>query len=107
MRASSLVAIVGALAVIIALAAAPSGPFTVTSGALLGVKGLVAAVAVGFAGPMWAFGAGLGLGVVEVAIASGEIGRQGVGPAWREVLPITAALMLLAWRSLRREPEAE
>ena len=32
-------ALVGALAVVIAIAAAPSGPFSVTSGALLGVKG--------------------------------------------------------------------
>ena len=41
-------ALVGGVAVVIAIAAAPSGPFSPTTGMLLGVKGLVAALAVGF-----------------------------------------------------------
>ena len=45
-------ALVGAIAVVIAVAAAPSGPFSVSSGALLGVKGLVAALVVGFSDPI-------------------------------------------------------
>jgi branched-chain amino acid transport system permease protein len=94
-------ALVGALAVVIAVAAAPSGPFSVTTGALLGLKGLVAALAVGFAGPMPAFAAGLGLGVFEAAIASGEISGEGIGPSWREVIPIGLAILLLATRSRR------
>ena len=44
--------LVGALAVVIAVAAAPSGPFSVTTGALLGVKGLAAAVVIGFGSPL-------------------------------------------------------
>ena len=80
--------LVGALAVVIAIAAAPSGPFSVTTGMLLGVKGLVAALVVGFRSPMWAFVAGLALGVVEAGIASGTISGHGLGPAYREVVPI-------------------
>ena len=100
-------ALVGALAVLIAVAAAPSGPFSVTSGALLGVKGLVAAVVVGFAAPLAAFVAGLVLGVVEAALASGEISGRTIGPAWREVIPIAFALLLLAAASRRQAPEVE
>jgi branched-chain amino acid transport system permease protein len=100
-------ALVGALAVVIAVAAAPSGPFSVTTGSLLGVKGLVAALVVGFAEPLRAFAAGLVLGVVESAIASGEISGHGIGPAWREVIPIGLALLLLAAASRRQAPEAE
>ena len=73
--------LVGALAVVIAVAAAPSGPFSVTTGTLLGVKGLVAAVVVGFVSPLRAFAAGLGLGVVEAGIASGELFGHGFGPS--------------------------
>jgi branched-chain amino acid transport system permease protein len=100
-------ALVGALAVLIAVAAAPSGPFSVTTGSLLGIKGLVAALLVGFSAPLWAFAAGLLLGVVESAIASGEISGHGLGPAWREVIPIGFALLVLAARSRRQTPEFE
>jgi branched-chain amino acid transport system permease protein len=100
-------ALVGGLAVVIAVAAAPSGPFSVTTGSLLGLKGLVAAVLVGFSRPVGAFVAGLALGVAEAAIASGTIGGHGIGPAWREVIPIGFALVVLAARSRRLVPEAE
>jgi branched-chain amino acid transport system permease protein len=100
-------ALVGALAVVIAVAAAPSGPYSVTTGALLGIKGLVAALLVGFSAPLLAFAAGLALGVVESAIASGDISGHGIGPSWREVIPIAFALVVLASRSWRRAPEVE
>lgn len=99
--------LVGALAVVIAVAAAPSGPFSVTTGALLGIKGLVAAVVVGLASPARAFAAGLVLGLVESAIASGELFGHGLGPAYREVLPIAFALLVLAYRTRVRELEVE
>jgi len=100
-------ALVGALAVLIAVVAAPSGPFSVTTGSLLGLKGLVAALLIGFADPLRAFAAGLVLGVVEAAIASAQISGHGIGPSWREVIPIGLALLLLAARSRREAPEAE
>lgn len=100
-------ALVGALAVLIAVAAAPSGPFSVTTGTLLGIKGLVAALLVGFSEPLWAFAAGLALGVVESAISSAQIGGHGIGPSWREVIPIGFALLVLASRSWRQAPEVE
>jgi branched-chain amino acid transport system permease protein len=99
--------LVGALAVVIAVAAAPSGPFSVTTGTLLGLKGLVAALVVGFGAPGRAFAAGLALGVAEAAIASGEIGGHGFGASYREVLPLAFALLLLAARSRARAPEPE
>jgi len=100
-------ALVGALAALIAVAAAPSGPFTVTTGALLGLKGLVAALVVGFSDPIRAYVAGLVLGVVEAAIASGEISGHAIGPAYREVLPLAFVLILLAIRTRTRVPEPE
>ena len=99
--------LVGALAVVIAVAAAPSGPFSVTTGALLGVKGLVAAVVVGFGSPLRAFAAGLVLGVLESGIASGELFGHGFGPSYREVLPIAIALVVLAFRARARPVEAD
>jgi branched-subunit amino acid ABC-type transport system permease component len=98
---------VGAIAVVIAVAAAPSGPFSVTTGALLGLKGLVAALVVGFSTPLRAFAAGLAVGVLESAIASGEISGHGIGPAWREVIPIGLALLVLASYARRQRPELE
>jgi branched-chain amino acid transport system permease protein len=100
-------ALVGAIAVVIAVAAAPSGPFSVTTGALLGLKGLVAALVVGFSTPLRAFAAGLAVGVLESAIASGEISGHGIGPAWREIIPIGLALLVLASYARRQRPELE
>jgi branched-chain amino acid transport system permease protein len=99
--------LVGALAVVIAVAAAPSGPVSVTTGTLYGLKGLVAALIAGFTAPGWAFAAGLGLGFVESLIASGRISGHGLGTSYREVLPLAFVLLLLAWRGRARAPELE
>ena len=53
-----------------AIAAAPGEAVNANTGTLLGLKGLVAALAVRFGPPLWAFAAGLVLGVVEAAIAN-------------------------------------
>ena len=89
----------GALAAVAAVAAAPQGPFAVGSGTLLGIKGLVAALVVGFASPWRAFAAGLVLGVVEAAIAGLRVAGLELGPEYREVLPLALAL---AWVATRR-----
>jgi branched-chain amino acid transport system permease protein len=88
----------GAVAAVAAVAAAPQGPFAVDSGTLLGVKGLVAALVVGFASPWRAFVAGVALGVVEAAIAGLRVGGLELGPEYREVLPLVLALMWVATR---------
>jgi len=93
----------GGVAAIIAIAAAPSAPFDVDTGTLLGVKGLVAAVIVGFGSPWRAFAAGLVLGVVESTIASANISGAELGPSYREVLPIALALLVVALRQRRDE----
>jgi branched-chain amino acid transport system permease protein len=92
----------GALAAVAAVAAAPSGAFSAESGTLLGLKGLVAALVIGFASPWLAFAAGLGLGVVEAAIAGLSVGGYELGPAYREVIPLGIALL---WVALRRAGE--
>ena len=99
--------LVGAVAVVIAVVAAPSGPFSITTGTLLGVKGLIVAVLVGFSTPWAAFAAGLGYGVVEAAIASGSVFGHDFGPAYREVLPFAAVLIVLALRERTRRPHVE
>ena len=69
----------------------------------LGLKGLVAALAVRFGPPLWAFAAGLALGVIESAIANVHFGGWQLGPSYREVLPLAFVLLLI---SLRPSPEA-
>ena len=81
-------ALVGALAMLAAVAAAPGEAVNANTGTLLGLKGLVAALAVRFGPPLWAFAAGLVLGVVESAIANVHLGGWQLGPSYREVLPL-------------------
>jgi branched-chain amino acid transport system permease protein len=95
--------LVGALAMIAAIAAAPGEAVSANTGTLLGLKGLVAALAVRFGPPLRAFVAGLVLGVVEAAIANVHLGAWQLGPSYREVLPLAFVLLLIAvWPS----PEA-
>lgn len=97
-------ALVGALAALAALAAAPGAPFSAGAGAVLGVKGLVAALVVGFVSPGRALAAGVGLGVAEAAIANLDV----IGPSYSEVLPLAVVLMLLALRPFAEAvPERE
>jgi branched-chain amino acid transport system permease protein len=95
--------VVGALAAIAAVAAAPSAPFSVDTGTLLGLKGLVAALIVRFGSPWAAFCAGLGVGLAEAAIDNMRIGDFGLGPQYGEILPLAFALGLIAYRSLRSD----
>src|SRR5262249_22315267 len=95
--------LVGGLA---ALAAAPSAPFTVDSGALLGLKGLVAALIVRFGSPWAAFAAGLGVGLAEAAIDNLRIGGFGLGPQYGELIPLGIALGVIAYRSPPAQPVA-
>jgi len=96
-------ALVGAIAMLAAVAAAPGEAVNANTGTLLGLKGLVAALAVRFGPPLWAFAAGLVLGVVESAIANVHLGGWQLGPSYREVLPLAFVLLLI---SVRPSPEA-
>jgi branched-chain amino acid transport system permease protein len=95
--------LVGALAMIAAIAAAPGEAVNANTGTLLGLKGLVAALAVRFGPSLHAFAAGLLLGVVEAGIANVHLGGWQLGPSYREVLPLAFVLLLI---SLRPSPEA-
>jgi len=91
-------ALVGAIAMLAAVAAAPGEAVNANTGTLLGLKGLVAALAVRFGPPLWAFAAGLVLGVVEAAIANVHVGGWQLGPSYREVLPLLIVLLVVALR---------
>ena len=88
----------GGLAAVAAIVAAPSGTVDVDTGALLGLKGLVAALVVRFGSPLKAMAAGLVLGVVEATIANAHIGTWELGPSYREVLPLVLVLLFVALR---------
>jgi branched-subunit amino acid ABC-type transport system permease component len=54
---------------------------------------------------LWAFAAGLVLGVVEAAIANVQLGSWQLGPSYREVLPIAFVLLLISLRPSREALE--
>jgi branched-chain amino acid transport system permease protein len=93
--------IVGGLAALAAVAAAPNGPFDTETGVLLGLKGLAAALVVRFVSPLRAFAAGVALGVVEAAIAGLPLFGHELGAEYREVVPLAAVLLLVAIRPAR------
>jgi branched-chain amino acid transport system permease protein len=93
-------ALAGGLAALAAVVAAPSAPFGVETGSLLGVKALLAALVVGFSSPLAGFVAGLGVGVVESGLANFHAGGFELGPAYHEVVPIAIVLLLVAGRAL-------
>ena len=97
----------GGLAALAVVVAAPGAPFETSSGALLGLKGLVAAVLVRFAGLWSAFAAGLAVGLVEALLGSGIVGHAEGLTSYRELLPIALAIVLLAWRPLRAREAVE
>lgn len=88
----------GGLAALAAIVAAPSGSVTVETGAILGLKGLVAALAVRFGSPLRAMTAGLVLGVAEATIANAHVGPLELGPAYRTVIPLALVLLFVALR---------
>lgn len=94
-------AFAGLLAMLAAVASFPGGTVTVDSGALLGVKGLVAAVVARFRIPWQAFVAGLGLGVVEASVVNLHLGGLRLGAAYGDVVPLGIVLVAIALRSRR------
>ena len=91
-------ALVGALAMVAAIAAAPGEAVNANTGTLLGLQGLVAALAVRFGPPLRAFAAGLVLGVVEAAISNVHLGGWQLGPSYSQVLPLAFVLLLISLR---------
>jgi branched-subunit amino acid ABC-type transport system permease component len=58
-------------------------------------------VLVRFGGLWSAFAAGLGLGVVEAALGTGLLGHLPGLASYRELIPLLAAIVVLAFRPLR------
>ena len=90
-------ALAGAVAGVAAVVAAPSHAFDVDTAALYGVKGLAAAVVVGFA-PWASFAAGIAFGVLEAGLAD----VSWAGPSYARVLPFALVLCLLAAQTMRQ-----
>jgi branched-chain amino acid transport system permease protein len=97
----------GGIAALAVVVAAPGAPFETGSGALLGLKGLVAAVLVRFGGLWAAFAAGLALGIVEAALGTGLLGYFPGLASYRELVPLVVAIALLAFRPLRLREAVE
>src|SRR3954447_17501359 len=97
----------GGLAALAVVVAAPGTPFETGTGALLGLKGLVAAVLVRFGGLWTAFAAGLALGIFEAALGTGLLGHVPGLASYRELIPLLVAIVLLAVRPLRMRERVE
>src|SRR4051812_25176018 len=97
----------GGLAALAVVVAAPGTPFETGSGALLGLKGLVAAVLVRFGGLWSAFVAGLALGIFEAALGTGLLGHLPGVASYRELIPLFLAIVVLAVRPLRLQEAVE
>ncbi len=88
----------GAFATIAAVLAAPSAAFDVDAAALYGLYGLAAAVVVRFE-PRRALAAGIALGLLQAAVTSAHWSGAQLGPAYRDALPLLAALAIVAWHA--------
>jgi branched-chain amino acid transport system permease protein len=80
----------------IAVLALSGEALTVNTTTLLGLKGLVAAVAARFGSPRRVVGVAILLGVIETSLATVHIGILELGPAYSDVVPIAIAILLLA-----------
>jgi branched-chain amino acid transport system permease protein len=82
----------GAIAALAAVVAAPGAPVNADTGALIGLKGLAAALLAGFGSPWRSFAAGLVVGLVEAGVATLHLGGLRLGPQWRDVAPLVLAV---------------
>jgi len=102
-------ALAGALAAIAGIVGTPSGgSIGVQSGAILGLKGIAAAMLGGLVDPDRVFLAALCVGVGEGAITNLHVpGAPSLmlGPAWRDLAPLLLVLVVLAIRAPRHARE--
>lgn len=100
-------ALSGALAALAGVVAAPAATaVSPDTGALLGLKGLAAAVLGRFENPWAVFVAGLAVGVLETTVSAFHLGGVRLGPAYRDLVPLALAIAVMAARRAR-EPAAE
>jgi branched-chain amino acid transport system permease protein len=92
----------GALAALAGVVAAPAAPaVSPDTGALLGLKGLAAALLGRFGSPWAVFGAGLAVGVLETTVSAFHLGGVRLGPAYRDLVPLALAIAVMAARRAR------
>ena len=95
---ASVFAVAGALAAVVAVVGYAGTTVSVDSGGLLGLKGLAAALIARFGSPWSAFAAGLGVGVLETAVANLHLGGLRLGAEYRDLVPLALALVVMALR---------
>ncbi len=100
------VALAGVWAGLAAILAAPSAAFDVDAAARYGLYGLLAA-AVAWFDPRRALAVGLALGLVQATVTSAHAGGVELGPAYRDVVPLTLGLILFAWRARTTQETVE
>ena len=61
----------------------------------------------GFGSPWRSFAAGLGVGVLETAVASLHVAGLRPGPAWRDVVPLALAVAVAVLGRRRAEAAVE
>ena len=94
-------ALAGGLAAGAAIVGVPSAPVSADTGALIGLKGLVAALIARFGSPWRALAAGLAVGLIETGVSSFHVGPLRLGPAYRDIAPLAVAILALALARLR------
>lgn len=67
------------------------------SGSLLGLKGLIGAVAAGFGTPRRVIFVSLGLGVLETTLSSIDVAGFELGPGFANVIPVALAILLVTF----------
>ena len=92
----------GAMAALAAIVAAPSAPLSTDAGALIGLKGLVAALLAGFGSPWRALGAGVAVGLIETGVSTLHVGPLRLGPQYRDIIPLALAVVALGIGQARR-----
>jgi branched-chain amino acid transport system permease protein len=98
-------AVAGALAVVVAVVAAPGAPFAPDTGTLIGARAIAAAAVVGFASPWRSFAGGVVFGLTEAAVANLSV--PGLEPARASTaIPFGAALLVVLLRARRGAWEA-
>jgi branched-chain amino acid transport system permease protein len=102
---ASAFALAGALAAAAGLIGTPSaGAIGTQTGLLLGLKAIAAAWIGGLASPRRVFVAALAVGVFEAAVTTLHVPgfpHLMLGPAWRDIAPLLAALVVVVLRSRR------
>ena len=102
-------ALAGVLGAVAGTIGTPSGaPIGVQTGAVLGLKGIAAAMLGGFDNPDRVFAAAIGIGILESVVTTLHVPgvpALALGAAWRDIMPLLLVVVVLALRPPRHARE--